>query len=282
MSGGNRLVARLARMRAANERGVSPYVTAGDGGAETTLAVLRALDAAGATCVELGLPFSDPIADGPTLQAAAQRALEAGTTFEGVLAIVRELREGSDGAPPSELPIALMGYANPFVRRGFDAATRALKDAGGDALLVADMPAEEGEEMARAANDADLCPIFFAAPTSPDERIALAARRSRGFLYAIGRVGVTGRATDMGADTVAFLERARRIAGDLPVAVGFGIAGPDAVRVATGHADLAIVGSALVQHLHEAAGSAPEAERPALAAAAARAFTEHLLEGVRR
>lgn len=244
----NRLAARLAALRAEGRRGVSPFVTAGDG---PTLDILRALDRDGVACVELGVPFSDPIADGPVLQAASQRALEAGTTFESVLEILRAFRA------ESELPVALMGYANPLVRRGFAHAVRAIAEAGGDALLVADLPPEEAGELLEACTASDVCPIFFAAPTSSDERIAAAAAASRGFLYAVGRVGVTGRPTELDHDTQAFLERARRLAGDLPLAVGFGIATPEHVTAACRHADVAIVGSAFVDRLHrEGAGAA--------------------------
>ena len=249
----NRLESRLAAMRAEGRRAVAPFVTAGDGGSEVTLAVLRALDREGVACVELGLPFSDPIADGPVLQAASQRSLAAGTTFASTLEVLRAFRAESD------LPVALMGYVNPFLRRGLEASMAAIADAGGDAVLVADLPYDEGGELAAACADTDLCPIFFAAPTSDDERIRAAARASRGFLYAIGRTGVTGRVTDLDDDTQSFLERVRRCAGELPVAVGFGIATAEQVAAATRHADLAVVGSALVERLHREGGGDPAA-----------------------
>jgi len=276
----NRLERRLARLRAEGQRGLAPYVTAGDGGLETTLAVLRAIEQAGATCVELGIPFSDPIADGPLLQASAQRALQAGTTFERTLEMLSRLRLGSDGRAPSELPVALMGYANTFLRRSARGAARAIAEAGGDALLVADLPVEEGAELASAALEAGLCPIFFAAPTTSDERIVRAARASRGFLYAIGRTGVTGRSTALDPAVLAFLERVRRLAGELPVAVGFGLSTREQVRAVTRHAELAIVGSALVERVHLAGESDPS-RRPALAAEAAGAYVAELMEGVR-
>ena len=136
-----RLEARLAPMRAARERGVAPYVTAGDGGLATTLAVLRALDAAGAACVELGLPFSDPIADGPTIQRASERALASGTTLRRVLALVKELR------PQVEIPLLLMGYANPFYALGAEGFAAEAAAAGVDGVICPDLPPEEGADL---------------------------------------------------------------------------------------------------------------------------------------
>jgi tryptophan synthase alpha chain len=270
----NRLVSRLADLRARGERGLAPYVTAGDGGLETTLAVLRALDAAGSACVELGLPFSDPIADGPVLQAAADRALAAGTTFEGVLATIARFREAS------AMPVALMTYANPLLRRGWEDSARAIARAGGDALLVADLPVEEGEAMRTAADAAGLAPVFFVSPTTSDERMGRAIAASRGFVYAIGRFGVTGARAQLGSEAQAFLERVRSRSNGLPVAVGFGIAGAEDVAAAVEHADLAIVGSALVQRTHEAFASS--GGKPEAAAQAAGAFALELSKGTKR
>lgn len=265
---------RLAVMRERGERGLAPYVTAGDGGLETTLVVLRALERAGAACVELGLPFSDPIADGPVLQAASDRALAAGTTFEGVLAMLARFRE------ESSMPVAIMSYANPLLRRGWEASVRAIRSAGGDALLVADLPVEEADAMRAAADAAGLDPIFFVSPTTSDERMTRAIEASRGFVYAIGRFGVTGERTALDPGAQAFLARVRERSNGLPVAVGFGIATAEDVRAAVEHADLAIVGSALVQRIHEAfvAGGG----RPAVAAQAAEDFARELMKGIER
>lgn len=270
MSGGavsNRLAARTAALRAAGARGLAPYVTAGDGGFATTLAALRALEDAGAVCVELGVPFSDPIADGPVLQAAAARALAGGATLGGVLDLVARYRAGG-GA----LPIALMSYANPLLRRGWDGAAAAAAAAGADALIVPDLALEEAGPLRAAAVAHGLCPIFFAAPTSPAPRIRAAATASRGFLYAVRRTGVTGGDRAFDDDCQAFLARVAALAG-LPLAVGFGIADAGSVRAATRHAELAIVGSALVRRMHEAG--------PARAPAAAAAFLAALQEGLR-
>lgn len=265
---------RLAEMRERGERGLAPFVTAGDGGLETTLMVLRALDRAGAACVELGLPFSDPIADGPVLQAAADRALAAGTTFEGVLGMLADFRR------ESAMQVAIMSYANPLLRRGWPDSARAIRRAGGDALLVADLPVDEGEAMRDAAMGVGLDPVFFVSPTTSDERMSRAIEASRGFVYAIGRFGVTGARTSLDPDAQAFLARVRGRSNGLPVAVGFGIATAEDVHAAVEHADLAIVGSALVQRIHAALEA--DGGRPAAAAQAAEAFARELMKGIER
>lgn len=271
----NRLQTRLSALRAQGRCGLAPYVTAGDGGMETTLAVLRALDRASVDCVELGLPFSDPIADGPVLQAAAERAIAAGASFDRVLSLIARFRRE---APASELPIVLMGYANPLLRRGWEASCAALAEAGADGVLVADVPIEEGAPLAEAAEKAGIAAIFFAAPTTADERLAAAARLSRGFLYAIGRLGVTGARASVDPAQAAFLDRVRAAAGDLPVAVGFGLSTADQVRAVAAHADLAIVGSAMVDRVHRAfTASGGDAQA---AARAAEDFARELTKGL--
>lgn len=241
----NRLTERTGALRATHERGLAPYITAGDGGLELTLQILQAMEAAGADCVELGVPFSDPIADGPALQAAAQRALDDGTNLQGILQMLRDFRSAG-----GSIPIALMSYANPLVRDGLMQTCAAIQAAGADALIVPDLPLEEGAPFEEACLHHALCPIFFAAPTSPASRIVEAGERSRGFLYVVGRLGVTGSATSFEPETQAFLARTRTLS-DTPLAVGFGIATASHVREATRHADLAIVGTALVHHLHD-------------------------------
>ncbi len=271
----DRLETRLAALRAEKRCGLAPYVTAGDGGMETTLAVLRGLASAGVACVEIGLPFSDPIADGPVLQAAAERAIAAGASFDRVLDLIARFRREP---PIGEVPIVLMAYANPLLRRGWEASCKALAEAGADGILVADLPIEEGAPLAAAAARAGIAAIFFAAPTTGDERLAAAARLSRGFLYAIGRLGVTGARADVDPAQLDFLDRVRAAAGDLPVAVGFGLSTADQVRAVARHADLAIVGSAMVDRIHRAftaSGSDPEA-----AARAAESFARELTKGL--
>jgi tryptophan synthase alpha chain len=270
----NRLTRRLLALRAEGRAGIAPYVTAGDGGIETTREVLRALDAGGASCVELGVPFSDPIADGPVLQAAAQRALAAGTNLRAILSMCSELR-----AEGCELPIALFTYANPLVRLGWKEAAHACAEAGIDAWLVPDMIPEEAEELRAAASSSDIAPIFFVAPTSPAARIAAAAEASRGFLYAIGRVGVTGQETELDDSTLQFIARIRASC-DLPLAVGFGLRTAKQVSAVTQHADLAIVGSAFVARIHEAYTTGGDS--PSAAAAEASDYLAELCSGLRR
>jgi tryptophan synthase alpha chain len=261
----NRLETKLRAMRARGDHGIVPYVMAGDGGLERTLDVMRALDEAGAVCIELGLPFSDPIADGPVLQAAADRALEAGTTLEAALDMLSRFRE------KSALPVVIMTYANLMLRRGWEESAKAIAKAGGDGLIVADLPVEEGADMAKAAIAANLSPIFFVSPTTSEERVLRAVQASRGFVYAIARLGVTGAATDLEGEGQEFLARVRRQAKTLPVAVGFGISTVKQVTAALKHADLAIIGSALAEkiHMHQTA-----------AAETARSYLRELVRGI--
>lgn len=250
----NRLERATQTLRETNQRGVAPYLTAGDGGLTQTLTVLHALEKAGATCAELGFPFSDPIADGPVLQAAAQRSLEAGTTFADTLEMVTTFR-----AEGGELPLAFMSYINPLLQHGGLSATCAqIALAGADALVVPDLPLEESEELEKTCQENHLAPILFAAPTSGNARIQKAGSRSRGFLYVVGRVGITGGTTAFDATAQKFLQTARQLS-KAPIAVGFGIRTADDIRSATIHADLAVVGTALVEKLHRSNDSAKTA-----------------------
>ena len=265
----NRLEAVTRKLRAEGRRGLSPYVTAGDGGLDRTRQLLHALERAGAHCCELGVPFSDPIADGPLLQAAADRALAAGTDVDGIFAMVRQFREEG-----GQLPIAMMSYCNPLGHRGWPEACAEAAGVGVDALILPDLPVEEGEPVRAAADAAGLCTIFFAAPTSSDERVRRAVEASRGFLYVVGRTGVTGAGTTFDNSAQSFLERVAGLAGDLPTAVGFGISSAADVAAATTHADIAIVGTALVRHIHEAG------QDDSAAVAAAESFVRDLVTGL--
>lgn len=256
----NRLEATIAALVDQDACGIAPYVTAGDGGLERTLDVLHGLEQAGASCVELGVPFSDPIADGPILQAAAQRSLEAGTSVDGILDLISRFRSAG-----GSLPILLFSYSNPLFVRGLEGATRELADAGADGLLVPDLPVEELEPWSAAAVATGLAPIGFVTPTTSPARVVRAAQASRGFVYVIGRTGITGARTNLADETTqAFLARTRATS-TLPLGVGFGIHSSDQVAAIAPHATLAIVGSALVRHLHEVAEGGGD---PAEAAAA--------------
>jgi len=249
-------------------RGVAPYLTAGDGGLTETLRALHAVEEAGACAVELGVPFSDPIADGPRLQEAAQRALAAGATLDRILDTLAAFR-----AAGGRVPVALMSYANPLRRRGWQETAARAAAAGADAFIVPDLPVEEADEMRAAAAAHGLGTVFFVAPTSGPARARAACAASTAFVYVLGRIGVTGGATRFDAEALSLLDRVRAQAAT-PVAVGFGIASADDVRAATAHADVAIVGTALVQKMHEARASGRDA------AAVARAAVRELVSSI--
>jgi len=216
------------------------YLTAGDPSFRETAALARALAEAGADVLELGVPFSDPIADGPVLQRSAARALARGATVERVLDCAAEIRETSG------LALVLFSYANPLVAAGFPRTMRRSRAAGFDGVLLTDVPPEECGSFRPATIAEGLDPVFLVSPTSPFARMRMAARFSRGFLYAVSRTGPTGARASLSGDLPATVRRARRAAGSLPVAVGFGISTPADVRRAAAIADGVIVGSAIV------------------------------------
>ena len=254
-------LAALEAARAQGRPALAPYVTAGDGGLDDTLAVLHALEGEGAACVELGVPFCDPVADGPALQAAAHRALDAGARLSNVLELVRGFREAG-----GDLAIVLFSYANPLLRGGLEATLSHAADCGVDGLIVPDAPHDLAPEFAGAARQAGIASIPFVAPTTSPDRLAEAGRAAEGFLYAIGRTGVTGAATRLGDETLNFLERVRA-STSAPLAVGFGLRTAADVSRLAGLADLAVVGTALVQHLHERREAGASTDQVATAAA---------------
>jgi tryptophan synthase alpha chain len=224
------------------------YVTAGDPDLSRSREVLLALDRAGADVIELGVPFSDPIADGPAIQRASERALAAGGTLAATLDLVRDVR--ADVAAP----IVIFTYVNPVVRMGTDAFVTRAAAAGVDGVLLLDLPIEEASAMHAALDAQGIDLIFLVSPTTTDARLAEAARLGRGFLYAISRLGVTG-ARDVVATSAEPLVARIRQASRLPIALGFGISRPEHVREVMGYADAAVVGSALVQVIAEAAAA---------------------------
>jgi tryptophan synthase alpha chain len=241
----NRLTAALAKNRAAGRAGVIPYFTAGFPTLEASRRIVLAAAEAGATAIEIGAPFSDPIADGPTIQHSSQAALAAGVTFDGILRLVGDLRTQID------TPLVLMGYANTFLRRGFGATARELAAAGADGIIVPDLPPEEADELIAAAREVELATIFLVAQTTGPERARAICAASTGFVYYVARLGVTGEGTGLAAGLAGRLAALKETAG-LPVAAGFGISTPEEVRVVTEHADAAIIGSALVRSIIEA------------------------------
>ncbi len=269
----NRLIDATCALRRRGARGLIPFITAGDGGFEVTLAVLDALADSGAVAIELGFPFSDPLADGPVLQAAAERALASGANFSGLLEVARAFRRRRT------TPLVVMTYANPLYARGLERAAAELSMAGFDGLLAVDVPIEEAGDLGELCRSHGLARIHFTSPTSSDERLARASAASEGFLYAIGRLGVTGAATEIDLATQKFLAQARSACGELPLAVGFGISSAKHVTSALLHADLAIVGSALVERIH-AANARDDRSSPMAAARAAAEFFCALKQGL--
>lgn len=219
-----------------------PYVTAGDPNLSRTIEIARALERAGADVLELGVPFSDPIADGPTNQRAAERALRSGTTLSGVLAAVKVLRQDS------ELPIVLFTYANPVVRFGISRFAEEASAAGVDGVLFTDVPAEEMGPFAGPLGEHGLDLVMLVTPTSTRPRMKAAGRLGDGFLYLVSRAGVTGAQPDLAAELADNIRAARK-ASSLPVAVGFGISNPEQVALVAAMADGVVVGSAIVSRI---------------------------------
>jgi tryptophan synthase alpha chain len=242
-----RIDARFAQLRAENRAAFIPYVMSGDPDAETALKILKGLPAAGADLIELGFPFSDPMAEGPPIQRAAQRALAKGMTLKGVLAQAAAFRQGDQATP-----IILMGYMNPLVSWGFEAFAQAAAKAGIDGLIVVDCPPEEAAPLADALDAADIALIRLTTPTSDDARLETIVRRTDGFVYYVSVAGVTGvKEADENAVAPA-VARVRKASG-LPVCVGFGIRTPERAAAIARVADGAVVGSALVQEVEEGA-----------------------------
>ncbi|WP_332773810.1 tryptophan synthase subunit alpha [Phenylobacterium sp.] len=238
-----RIEARFAQLKAENRAAFVPYVMAGDPDAATAAAILKALPAAGADLIEVGFPFSDPMAEGPPIQRAAQRALANGMTLKGVLAAVAEFRKGDDTTP-----VILMGYANPLIGWGFEAFARDMAAAGVDGLIVVDIPPEEADPLADALDAEHLSLIRLATPTTDDARLPIVVRRTSGFVYYVSVAGVTG-VKEADADIVAPHVARVRAASGLPVAVGFGIKTPERAGAIAKVADAVVVGSALVDEV---------------------------------
>ncbi len=240
-----RISKRFAELRGAGELGIVAYITAGDPTLDATLRHVLGLAEAGADVIELGVPFSDPLADGPTIQRASERALKSGTTLHGVLDLVRRIRQSS------QVPLVLFSYFNPILQFGLEKFAAAAAESGADGVLVTDLTPEESEDYRRILKARGLDTIFLAAPTSTDERLQKIAVCSSGFLYLISRTGVTGAKDALPDDLPALLRRAHRFT-QLPIAVGFGISLPGHVSVLGGLADAAVVGSALVAEIEKA------------------------------
>lgn len=255
----------FARLKADRKKAFVAYLMAGDPDVATSLAVMKGLPAAGVDVIELGMPFTDPMADGPTIQAAGQRALEGGQTMDRTLQMVREFRAGD-----AVTPIVLMGYYNPIYSRGVDRFLKDATEAGADGLIVVDLPPEEDAELCLPAQAAGMNFIRLATPTTDDKRLPKVLQNTSGFVYYVSITGITGaaaaQATDVGPEVARIKSQT-----DLPVIVGFGITTPEAAQTIASVADGCVVGSAIVKLIGEGRPVAEVLARVAALAAGAHA-----------
>jgi tryptophan synthase alpha chain len=240
----SRIEARFRELRERGAKGLVVYVTAGDPALEDTERLLAALDHGGADVIELGVPFSDPLADGPVIQRAAERALKAGATLRRILEWLPRWREAASA------PLLLFSYYNPVLQFGLDNFARVARQAGADGALIVDLAPEEAEPYVAAMRAQNLDTVFLTSPTSTDARLRRAADLSSGFLYLVSRTGTTGERGELAASAGRLVERARRLTA-LPLAVGFGVSNPAQVREVQALADAAVVGSAVVHAIEE-------------------------------
>ena len=261
----SRIDARFAKLRAEGKKAFVAYVMAGDTDYDTGLEVVRGLPAAGVDIIELGLPFTDPMADGPTIQLAGQRALEGGQTLAKTLDYARALRETDN-----ETPIVLMGYYNPIYSRGVDRFLAEAKEAGIDGLIIVDLPPEEDDELCIPAQNAGINFIRLATPTTDDKRLPKVLQNTSGFVYYVSVTGITGAAAAQAGEVGPEVARIKSQT-DLPVVVGFGIKTPEAAQAIASIADGAVVGSAIVERI--ARGDSP---------ADVLAFVKSLADGAHR
>ncbi len=250
----NRIDRCLAQLKTTNRKALIPFITVGDPSREATVPVMHALVEAGADLIELGVPFSDPMADGPVIQRASERALRHGFGLAEVLQVVVEARKQTN------VPIILFSYFNPLLQFGIEKLAREAKAAGVDGVLVTDLVPEEATEFASVLRANNLDMIFLVAPTSTDERLRMVAERASGFIYAVSRAGITGAREEMSAEAEKLVQRVRKFS-DLPVAVGFGISKPEHVADVLRYADAAVVGSAIVSEIEQAESAAEAVSR---------------------
>ena len=243
-----RIAEVFAQLKRQGKRGFIPFIVAGDPDLATTADLLIELARAGATLIELGVPFSDPMADGPVIQRASERALRHGFGIAEILAVISRARLKTN------VPVVLFSYFNPLLQFGIDRLAVEARGAGVDGVLVTDLAPEEAGNFARALRANDLEMIFLVAPTSTDERLRIIAERASGFIYAVSRAGVTGARDEVSAEAEKLVTRVRRVS-DLPVAVGFGISNAAQVADVWRYADAAVVGSAIVAEVERLAGS---------------------------
>ena len=274
-----RISKRFAELRASGELGIVAYIVAGDPSLEASLKYVLALAEGGADFIELGVPFSDPLADGPTIQRASERALKSGTTLAGVIDLVRRIRKSTP--PASEVPLVLFSYYNPILQMGLEKFASSAAAAGADGVLATDLTPEESDDYRRILAAQHLDTIFLGAPTSTDDRLAKIAACSSGFLYLISRTGVTGAKDALPDDLPALLRRSRAVT-ELPIAVGFGISLPGHVSVLGGLAEAAAIGSALVSEIENATKSAAASDALTALGNRVRALKEAARHGLSR
>jgi tryptophan synthase alpha chain len=233
--------------------GLVAYVTCGDPDLATTRQIVLAAIDAGADVIELGVPFSDPVADGPVIQRASERALKRGTSLAHVLTLAAEVRQQAQSTG-----LIVFSYLNPILRMGMEKFCKVARAAGVDGALLTDLPVEEAGEYLRAMREHDLAPVFLAAPTSPDERLKRIAAASRGFVYAVSRTGVTGARQQVADDARKLVRRLRRVT-NLPIALGFGISNAEQFAEVGEFVDAVVVGSAIVQTVEQNPGREAQA-----------------------
>ncbi len=235
----NRIETKFKELKKKKKTALIPFITAGDPDLKTTKALVLEMEKRGADIIELGIPFSDPIADGPTIQEADIRSLKHRTSLKDALDLVKELRK------KTEVPLVLMTYYNLLYKYGIKRFVAQAKRSGVDGVIAADLPVEEASELKRYARKSNLNTIFLASPTSPSQRLKLIAKESRGFIYYVSLTGVTGAREELAKDLIFSLRRLKRLTNK-PIAVGFGISKPEHIRKIRRYADGAVVGSAIV------------------------------------
>jgi tryptophan synthase alpha chain len=244
MSTPNRIETKFQALRAANQSGFVAYITAGDPTLDTTVSLVATLEKSGVDIIELGIPFSDPLADGATIQAASSRAINAGASVEGVLDAVRKIRT------TSEIPIVLFTYLNPVYIYGFDKFHADASAAGADGVLILDLPPDEAARNAELMKSHSLLAIRLIAPTTPPDRMELIAKSAEGFIYYVSREGVTGEQTSL-ATSISSQVREIKSHTNLPIAVGFGISTPEQAAEVAKECEAVVVGSAIVRRIGE-------------------------------
>jgi len=246
------LSARFAELRTSNVKGLVPFITAGDPDLDATQRLIHEFERAGVDAIELGVPFTDPLADGPTIQASSERALASGTTLEKVFELVRSIRQPTNqpATEPTEVPLVLMTYYNPMLQYNLGRFAARCRECGVDGIIATDLPPEEAEPWIAAARKHNVGTVFLLAPTSTDERLRHACELATGFIYCVSRLGVTGARETVPADLGELIGRIRRHT-DKPIAAGFGFSTPEQVRKVLSETslDAVVVGSAIVNRI---------------------------------